>query len=184
MPEIYIEETPKFKLIAFLINLFLVFGILFIPEFESGPHLPEWYNKIDFYLSLVFAVPLVWQTRMLFTKTGLKLSPAGIEENTSQIQPRQFAWKHISNIKFMKMFFLKYVLIYIDDPVMYMKNQIFYKRFFMQANLKKFGTPIKIPIHSIDKPLPEIAKIVDNYLQTLFPPEPPPTPTDAKEEIV
>lgn len=172
MAEIYIAETLKFKFIAFLINIFLVFGILFIPTFESRPHLPGWYNQIDFYLSLIFAVPLVWQTRMLFTKTGLKLSPTGIEENMSQIHPQQFYWKQISNIKFMKMYFLKYVLIYIDDPLSYIKSQKFYRRFFMQANLKRFGTPIKIPIHSIDKPLPEIANIVSQYVNELLPPEP------------
>jgi hypothetical protein len=40
----------------------------------------------------------------------------------------------------------------------------------MKTNFKRFGTPIKIPIHSIDKPLPEIANIVSTYINALMPP--------------
>lgn len=145
------------------LNAFLIFGLLCVPESEMIPQMPSWYNQLDLYLTIVLSIPLAWQVYMLFQKTGLKLSPQGIEENMSQMRTQKFLWNEIVNIKFMKIFFLKYILIYITDPSSYLKKQKFFRKIPMLSHYKKLGTPIKIPIHSINKTPQEIANIISEY---------------------
>lgn len=164
--EIYIEENIKFKILGFLINLILIFGLVFVPEPESI-QIPAWYTKMDLYLTILLSIPLVWQIRALFRKTGLKLHALGLEENMTHIKSQNFLWSEIVSIRFMKVSFLKYILIYIKDPASHFKKQNFYKRFGMKWNLKKYGTPIKIPIHAINKTPQEILDVIVGYTKSL-----------------
>ncbi|MES2769826.1 MAG: STM3941 family protein [Bdellovibrionota bacterium] len=166
--DVYIQENLKHKIFGFLINLFLIFGLLCIPESDMIPKMPGWYDQLDLYLTIVLSIPLIWQTYMLFKKTGLKLNSQGIEENMSQMNVQKFSWNEIVSVKFMKIFFLKYILIYITDPASYLKKQKFYRRIPMLSNYKKLGTPIKIPIHAIDKTPQEIANIISEYTNSLM----------------
>lgn len=165
--EVYIQENLKHKILGVALNAFLVFGLLCVPESEMIPQLPSWYNQLDLYLTIVLSIPLVWQIYKLFKKTGLKLNPQGIEENMSQMNVQKFSWPEIVNIKFMKIFFLKYILIYITDPAAYLKKQRFHRRISMLSHYKKLGTPIRIPIHAIDKTPQEIADIISQYTTSL-----------------
>ncbi len=166
--EIYIEEPLKSKLIAFGINLFLIFGLLFIPaDSELLPELPNWYNQLDLYLTVVLTIPLLWQFRSLIKKTGIALSTHGIKISTNPMRDQSFSWKEITNIKFIKIFFLKYILIYIREPEVYLEKQNIFRKILMKSDIQKFGTPVKIPIHNISKTPHEIAQIISDYTKRL-----------------
>ena len=164
--EIFIKENIKYKVLSFAINLFLIFGLLFVPESDSLPHFPDWYNQIDMYLTVLLSFPLVFQLHSLFKVTGLKLQSQGIEDHTGR-KAQTFLWNEIVSIRFMKMYFLKYILIYVKDPIPYIQKQNAFKKITLKSNLKKFGTPIKIPIHSIDKTPQEILNLILDYSKSI-----------------
>lgn len=166
--EVFIEEPTKRKVSIFLINAFLIFGLLFIPsDSELLPQMPSWYNQLDLILTVILGVPLLWQLRSLFIKTGLKLTTEGIEINTNPYRVQRFHWSEIANIRFMKISFLKYMLIYISDPHSYYKKQNIFRRLWMKSDIKRFGTPIKIPIHNINRTPQEIALMISEYTKGL-----------------
>lgn len=166
MQEIFIQEKFKLKVLGFIANLILIFGLLFVPESEMPVHLPSWYNQLDLYLTIFLSIPLIWQFHALIRKTGLKLDQQGIEENIG-FKTEKFMWNEVVNIRFLKIFFLKYILIYIADPKPYISKQNFYRKISLQNNMKRFGTPIKVPIHAIDKSPQEIANIISEFTKNL-----------------
>lgn len=167
MHTVFIEEKFKLKITGLLINLVLIFGLLLVPESEMPVHLPAWYNQLDLYLTLILGIPLIWQTHAVFRKTGLKLDSQGIEENIG-FKTEKFLWNEIVNIRFMKIYFLKYILIYIQDPKSYMEKQSAFRKLSMKSHLKRFGTPIRIPIHAINKSPQDIANIISEYTKSLM----------------
>lgn len=165
--EIFLKENITRKLVALAANLFLIFGLWLIPDNDALPHMPSWYNQIDYYLTLILALPLLWQLWRLFKNTGLTFNEKGVEENLSTLKLQKYSWNEITSIRFMKTFFLSYMLIYLADPMPHVKSKNIYKRLALMANLNKFGTPIKIPVHGIDKSIQEISAILSSYTADL-----------------
>ncbi len=163
-PTTYFQEKLAFKLISFLINVLLIFGFLLFPASEI-PNMPEWLNQLDIYISLVLVGPLTYQLFRVFQKTGLTVSHEGIEENILRYKTNAYTWQTITQIKTLKILYWSYLLIEIKDPQGFIKEQNIFFRLPAVYNFKRYGTPIKIPIHNTRTPLNVVIEAIRNCAQ-------------------
>lgn len=126
----------------------MVFGFLLFPT-DSLQNMPEWLNKLDLYIAAVLVAPLLWQLVRVFKKTGIEISPRGIEENIVRDKKQTYPWSSIQQIKTLKILYWNYLLIYITDPKDYIRKQNIFLKLNAVLSHKRYGTPIKIPTHRL-----------------------------------
>lgn len=130
-------------------NVLLIFGFLLFPTSDL-PNMPLWLSKIDLYITVIFIVPLTYQLIRVFQKTGIKISQEGIAENILRHKNHQYEWSTITKIGTLKIFFWRYLLVYIANPKDYIKQQNIFFKMTSFFNFKRYGTPIKVPIHNLN----------------------------------
>jgi len=167
---IFFEEDRKLKYLIFAANLFLVVGLPFVPSPDIGTlfKVPHWLSDVNDGLSLVLAIPMVYQIPSLFRKTGLRVSVTGITENLSTFRENHFPWSEMVKIRMARIWFMKYLLIDVLEPQAYIEKQNTLHRWTMKADLKNFGTPVKIPIHTLQKTPQEILNTIFEVHQKLI----------------
>jgi hypothetical protein len=158
MNETFFPEKPELKYGFFALNALLVVGLALVPtpDISFFPSTPHWLEKANDILSILLAIPLVYQIPHLFRKTGLKISEDGIWENLSTFRDNQFGWHEMIRIRFARVLFMKYLLIDIREPQKYIQRQNILHKWPMRGDMKNFGTPMKIPIYTLDKKPEEI----------------------------
>lgn len=170
MTKIFFLEKPTLKYSIFILNAFLVIGLSFFPtpDLPFFPKTPRWLEQLNFALSIIFIFPLVYQAPKLFRKTGIEISEEGISENLSTFRENKFLWKEMVQIRFARVLFMKYLLIVIQEPEAYIKRQNFLHRLPMRGDMKNFGTPVKIPIYTLNKDPQEVLQAIQNIHQRVF----------------
>jgi hypothetical protein len=139
---------------------------------------PAWLDRANDGLSLVFAIPLIYQIPHLFRRSGIHLYETGITENLSTFKENHFPWSQMIRIRFAKVFFMKYLLIDIQNPKEYIQKQNLLHKWPMMTDMKNFGTPVKVPIYTLQKKPEEILYAIYDLHQRILAPLQPQTPPE------
>lgn len=150
---IFFEKKSK-KAFSFFINTFLIYGLLFF-ELPGQDKLPDAFQSMDLILSILFAIPLTYQAIKIFQNTSIKISLSGLQENITFLKTSIPAQK-IQGYRFIKLLFIHYIIVSIENPQEFVDKQPFFKRLVYKFNMKQIGSPFKIPVNKLDTSIPKI----------------------------
>lgn len=154
MTEAIFFELKSKKVQSFILNFILIFGLFFF-EIPNQDKLPEVVGQLDFILTIIFGVPLVFQFLLIFYNSQIHLDKDTFSESITFCQ-HEIPRSEIIGYRFIKLLWTRYLILDLRDPNTYIKNLPFWKRALSWYDYKQVKSPIKIPIGRLDKPLNEI----------------------------
>lgn len=128
---------------------FVFFGILFIisPDKFITPFLRshELVRIVGIISSLIFTILGIYGIKKLFDKNvGLTVDENGITDNTNASSVGLIKWSEIIEIQTQKVLSTKLLLIFTNNPNIYLEKKSGINRRILQGNMKMHGTPIAI----------------------------------------
>ncbi len=102
--------------------------------------------------------------RLFDTSPGLVINKSGIIDNSSGVAAKDVSWSDVERIDVMEIFGQKFVLLFVQNPELYItrqKSRI--KRFMMRRNFNMCGTPITIAPNGLKISFDELLKNLNFY---------------------
>lgn len=94
-------------------------------------------------------------------KPGLILNDEGLYDNSSAVSGHFIKWSEIIRLDVEQVQSTKFVLIYVSKPNDYFAQANKFKRFWLRANDKMYGTPLSISATSLQCDFDELLELIE-----------------------
>lgn len=148
---------------------FVAIGVLFIitPETFISPRMRNPHIILIAGISsvLFFGAASAFVLRKLFdNRIGLTVDDNGILDNTNASSIGLIKWTDITEIRTAQVASTKFLLIYVNNPDIYLNKVNGFKRKLLVWNNRIYGTPLSITSNSLKYNFNDIEKLVNDRL--------------------
>jgi hypothetical protein len=165
--EIELSKT-KLTLMIFCSAIFVALGIWMV-FFASSTFHDSIFNsptliRISGISSILFfgTCFIILLKKIGDKKPGLIINNTGIFDNSSGVSAGYISWNDVEEIKLVKIFDQKFLMIMVNNPEEYIQRQTSLgKRKTMSLNLKMYGSPIGISANGLKCNFNELENIVN-----------------------
>ena len=103
--------------------------------------------------------------KLFDTKPGLIIGERGIFDNSSAIGGGLINWEDIEGFEIEQVNRAQFLLVFVNNPDIYLDRVNFFKRLWMNMNKKIYGTPLCISATSLKCNFDELITILRNRLK-------------------
>jgi hypothetical protein len=114
---------------------------------------------------LFFTICLMFGVVKLFdNKPGLIINDQGIVNNTLGLNSQIIRWNNVKRLEVIKIKNTKILLVFTDNPSEVIEGANIWSKFFMQQNMKWYGTPISITATMLECNFEELLSYIKQYI--------------------
>lgn len=99
------------------------------------------------------------------SKPGLILNHEGLYDNSSTVSGHFIKWSDITRLDVEQVQKTKFILIYVSKPNDYLAQANRFKRFWLRANDKMYGTPVSISATSLQCDFDELLELIERRME-------------------
>jgi hypothetical protein len=160
-------KLSKGKLIKMMIGCIIFIALGGWMVFDTPPDDPAIVVQIAGWASILFfgACLIFGIKKMADQRPGLIIDNAGIVDNSSGISGGFIPWSDIAEIRMLKTFNQKFLMLILNNPEEYINKQTSaLKRKTIEINYKSYGSPVSISANALQCNFEELKNILDKKL--------------------
>lgn len=160
-------NKTKLLLTSIGAGIFVVLGIWLITNTPSTSIVmvndPRFIKFIGVLSALFFGFIFVWALRRVFDdKPALIIDDEGMEDNSSGVSAGRVLWKDVTEIKTIKVYNQKFLMLMVRNPKEYIDRQTKkMKKKAMEMNFNSYGSPISITTNSLKYSFNDLKQLIE-----------------------
>jgi hypothetical protein len=158
-------DKTKILLLTLVAILFLFVGFWMWFTANSQWRYETIYVKLIAVINIMICILFgsLCFAKLFDKKPGLVIDNHGITNNSTATGIEIIKWNDITDLSVEEVKRTKFILVYVKNPLEYINQSNFFKRFWMKQNYCFYGTPISIASTTLKCKISDLEKILEDW---------------------